>query len=68
MKQQGASGMMQMVNKNEFSELETFVPKTKEQDKIGELFINLDNLITLHQRKLEKLSQIKKSLLDKMFV
>ena len=68
MKQQGASGMMQMVNKNEFSELETFVPKTKEQDKIGELFINLDNLITLHQRKLEKLKNIKKSMLEKMFV
>ena len=51
MKQQGASGMMQMVNKNEFSELETFVPKTKEQNKIGDLFTNLDNLINLHQRK-----------------
>ena len=51
MKQQGASGMMQMVNKNEFSELETFVPKTKEQNKIGDLFTNLDNLINLHQHK-----------------
>ena len=39
-----------MVNKNEFSELETFVPKTKEQNKIGDLFTNLDNLINLHQR------------------
>ena len=51
MKQQGASGMMQMINKNEFSELETFVPNKQEQEKIGELFTNLDNLITLHQRK-----------------
>ena len=51
MKQQGASGMMQMINKNEFSELETFVPNKQEQDKIGELFTNLDNLITLHQHK-----------------
>lgn len=49
MKQQGAAGMMQMVNKNEFSELETFVPSKLEQNKIGELFTNIDNLITLHQ-------------------
>ena len=67
MKQQGASGMMQMVNKNEFSELETFVPKTKEQNKIGDLFTNLDNLITLHQRKCDTLVNVKKSLLEKMF-
>ena len=68
MKQQGASGMMQMVNKNEFSELETFVPNTKEQDKIGKLFTNLDNLITLHQRKYEKLVNLKQSLLNDMFI
>ena len=43
-------------------------PKKIEQDKIYELFTNLDNLITLHQRKLEKLNNIKKSMLDKMFV
>lgn len=39
-----------------------------EQKKIGALFAHLDNLITLHQRKLEKLKNIKKSCLDKMFV
>ena len=47
---------------------EVFMPNKQEQDKIGELFTNLDNLITLHQRKLEKLNNIKKSMLDKMFV
>ena len=47
---------------------EVFTTNKQEQNKIGDLFTNLDNLITLHQRKLEKLSQIKKSLLDKMFV
>ena len=47
---------------------EYYVPKYLEQEKIGELFTNLDNLITLHQRKLDKLQNIKKSLLDKMFV
>ena len=44
------------------------VPNVTEQDKIGDLFTNLDNLITLHQRKLDKLKNIKQSLLDKMFV
>ena len=51
------------------SDMEIKFPKsTTEQTNISELLTNLDNLITLHQRKLEKLSQIKKSLLDKMFV
>lgn len=43
-------------------------PMMEEQIKIGEYFANLDNLITLHQRKLEKLKYIKKSLLENMFV
>ncbi|MBO5142715.1 MAG: restriction endonuclease subunit S [Clostridia bacterium] len=38
-----------------------------EQNKIGEFFLNIDNLITLHQRKFEALSNIKKALLEKMF-
>jgi type I restriction enzyme S subunit len=41
---------------------------TDEQMRISRYFLALDNLITLHQRKLEKLQQIKKSLLEKMFV
>ena len=40
----------------------------QEQQVIGSFFSRLDNLITLHQRKLELLQNIKKSLLDKMFV
>ena len=39
-----------------------------EQEKIARYFQNLDHLITLHQRKLEKLKNIKKSMLEKMFV
>ena len=39
-----------------------------EQTKIGTYFQSLDNLITLHQRKVEKLKEIKKSMLQKMFV
>ena len=44
------------------------LPSLEEQRKIGQLFDSLDTLITLHQRKLEKLKNIKKSMLDKMFV
>ena len=43
------------------------IPNTLEQEKIGELFTNLDNLITLHQRKCDTLVNAKKSLLEKMF-
>ena len=53
------------------SDLENVVllyPKYEEQEKIGEYFSKLDNLITLHQRKLETLQKMKKSLLQKMFV
>ena len=52
-----------------FSEIEVTAPKNiEEQNKIAELFTKLDHLITLHQHKLEKLKNVKKSLLDKMFV
>ena len=44
------------------------LPSLEEQCKIGQFFDNLDTLITLHQRKLEKLQNIKKSCLEKMFV
>lgn len=44
-------------------------PKTiEEETKIGEYFRNLDNLITLHQRKLEHLQKLKKGLLQQMFI
>ena len=42
-------------------------PKKDEQAKIGEYFFNLDHLITLHQRKYDKLTKAKKSMLEKMF-
>ena len=44
------------------------VPTLAEQEKIGAYFAQFDNLITLHQRKLEKLKNIKKACLEKMFV
>jgi len=43
-------------------------PSQEEQTKCGIFFKNLDNLITLHQRELEKLQNIKKSCLERMFV
>ena len=68
MKRMAAAGTMQIVNKTEFSELLTMVPKLAEQKKIGEYFHNIDNLITLHQRKCDTLKELKKGMLQKMFV
>lgn len=50
-----------------FSNMEFKIPSDKEQEQIGKLFNELDNLITLHQNKHDKLVEIKKSLLEKMF-
>ena len=53
------------------SDMQNFVvdiPRVEEQARIAAFFRNLDNLITLHQRKLEILRQIKKSMLERMFV
>lgn len=68
MKREAAAGTMQIVNKTEFSNIETSAPELKEQQKIGNYFKYIDILITLHQRKLEKLKYIKKSCLEKMFI
>ena len=51
-----------------FLEESTSVPGIEEQRKIGALLSNLDNLITLHQRKCEKLKELKKFMLQNMFV
>ncbi|MGE8596435.1 restriction endonuclease subunit S [Bifidobacterium bifidum] len=56
------------ISKNKVMELSVAVPSAAEQKQIGQYFARLDDLITLHQRKLELLQNIKKSLLDKMFV
>ena len=44
------------------------IPHKDEQDKIASVLLDLDNLITLHQRKHDKLNKIKQSLLNDMFV
>lgn len=56
------------VNAQEYAEYQLMLPELFEQEKIAKLLEELDTLITLHQRKLEKLQNIKKSCLEKMFV
>ena len=56
------------INSDGVNGAELMVPQDMaEQDRIGEYFANLDNLITLHQRKYDKLVNVKKSMLEKMF-
>ena len=56
------------ISKNKVMEIAVSLPSLDEQKMIGQYFSQLDNLITLHQRELEKLQNIKKSMLEKMFV
>ncbi|MGO4963645.1 restriction endonuclease subunit S [Anaerovoracaceae bacterium Sow4_D4] len=62
-----ASTMMTNLVANDFLQETFLTPTYPEQQKIGAFFKQLDNLITLHQRKLEKLKLVKKSMLEKMF-
>ena len=63
-----AGTMMNELVINDFLQGSILVPSMAEQQAIGRFFKQLDTLITLHQRKLEKLQNIKKSCLEKMFV
>ena len=56
------------IGQEDISECLGFFPKKEEQQQIGEYFMTLDHLITLHQRELEKLKILKKACLEKMFV
>lgn len=51
-----------IVNKTTFSDVDLFVPQLEEQKRIGDYFITIDYLITLHQRELEETKKKKKSL------
>ena len=54
---------------NVMADIEIVIPKSvKEQETISRYFDEIDDLIILHQRKLEKLKNIKKSMLEKMFI
>ena len=61
-------GTQKFIALNKIRELAIPVPSMHEQHKIGDYMESLDNLITLHQRKLEKLKNIKKAYLENMFI
>ena len=52
---------------NHFLRQQIFIPKLEEQNKLGPFFKQLDNTITLHQRKLDKLKLLKKGYLQQIF-
>ena len=55
------------IGQEDISECLGFFPKKEEQQQIGECFMTLDHLITLHQRKCENAQKLKKYMLQKMF-
>ena len=61
-------GALPSYNAGDVESMEIYLPSLLEQEQIGGFFKQLDNLITLHQRQLEKLKNIKSALLEKMFV
>ena len=64
-----AGGTRQRISRSNLAAFDVPMPaKYEEQKAIGEFLCGIDNLITLHQRELEKLQNIKKSMLEKMFV
>ena len=66
--QKAPGGTIKTITKEALSDFDLSIPNYQEQKQIGAYFRNLDHLITLHQRELEKLQNIKKSMLEKMFV
>ena len=56
------------INSNDIKDLIIDIPSIEEQNKISMLLNNVNSIITLHQRKLERLQEVKKGLLQKMFV
>lgn len=56
------------ISKNKVMDIVIMIPSMKEQQKIGSYFQNLDKLIALQKQQLEKLKNLKKACLDKMFV
>lgn len=65
-KKDSTGSTFESLNSSSIKNAEIKLPTLEEQNKIGEYFLNLDNLITLHQRKYEKLLDVKKAFLEKM--
>lgn len=66
-KKDSTGSTFESLNSSSIKNAEIKLPTLEEQNKIGEYFLNLDTLITLHQRKYDKLTNVKKSMLEKMF-
>ena len=62
-----AGGAREGLNFQQIGKMEFAFPSVDEQNKIGTYFSNLNNLIALHQRKCEALTELKKGMLQKMF-
>ena len=65
--QKATGGTIKHLNQNILVDFPVVMPKKVEQEKIGLYFENIDNLITLHQRKCDTIGKLKKSMLQKMF-
>ncbi|WP_024382877.1 restriction endonuclease subunit S [Streptococcus suis] len=63
----GGNGAIGNLNKSDLDEQIVLVPTLPEQEAIGSFFSDLDQFITLHQRKLDDVKELKKALLQKMF-
>jgi type I restriction enzyme S subunit len=67
-KQIAPGGTIKTITKEALSAFEVSLPNYEEQEEIGKFFKHLDETIALHQRKLEKLQNLKKAYLNEMFV
>ena len=63
-----AGSTFESVNSNDIKSANIKVPKLEEQEKIGQLFQSLDKTITLHDKKIQYLKQLKRGLLQKVFI
>ena len=63
-----AGGTMRHFTLKPSQKMRILMPSVEEQEKIGGYFVNLDRLITLHQRKCDELQSIKKFMLQNMFI
>ena len=58
---------MPKINRDELNAYSFLIPSEEEQDKIGSYLLQLDDLITLHQRKCDELKEVKRFMLQNMF-
>ena len=64
----GAGSTFVEVSGKQMEQMNLMIPSLEEQKCVSQLFKAMDDTITLHQRKLDKLQEVKKGLLQKMFV